>query len=135
MSRRFRIALVWILTMVIPVYGMASVSMLLCSPAGRIAPPASAAHDGSMHGSHAQAEQPAHHGNDQAAADETATVPHHAGQKCSACASCCSGAALPSAIVALTSPTHAGAEFPPPLAEVRELVMPGPERPPRVFPA
>jgi hypothetical protein len=134
---RLRIALIWLLTMVIPVYGMASATMLLCSPAGHIAPPASASHDNhaSMHGEHAQADQRAHHGSDQTAADDTAAMPHHAGQKCSACASCCSGVALPGVTLALTGPDPASAEFPPLLASVLDLVMPGPERPPRAFPA
>jgi hypothetical protein len=134
MARRLRFVLICILTMVVPVHGMASALMLLCAPAGRITAPATV-HDRSMHGGVAQAEQIAQHGGDKAASDDAAALPHHAGHKCSACASSCSGFALPSVTVALTIPDHVGAEFPPLLAAVPELVMPGPERPPRGFPA
>src|SRR5262245_53818118 len=140
MSRRFRIALVWILTTVIPVYGMASVAMLLCAPAGRSAPESGAVHD--AHGSsghHAQhSTADTLHvlsgvGRDQpvdstslGSADDGAAH-HHAGEKCSACAPCGLVVALPSAPIPMISPRAAGADFPPPLATAVEFVIAGPE--------
>ena len=56
-----------------------------------------------------------------------------AAQKCSVCASCCAGLALPSTAVILPSldPAHEVTVLPP--REAASVVVDGPERPPRVL--
>jgi hypothetical protein len=75
---------------------------------------------------------PAAHAHDAVAAvsDEAASVepsPH----KCSACASCCTGLALPSRVIALACPEAAGDDFAAPLIRPAEGLPGGLERPPR----
>lgn len=146
MLRRFRIALVWLIMMVVPVYGMASVGALLCAPADSSAPQAAEVHAGragtqahpALHdtGDTAFADgaqgSPAAHSPSSAAAGDDA---HHAGGKCSACAPCASAVAPPSAAVAMTCAAVASADFPPLRAAVDEIAIAGPERPPRAFSA
>ena len=51
--------------------------------------------------------------------------------KCSSCASCCAGSALPSAIPRLLEPTAAPAVFAEEMVTVDAFVSDGPDRPPR----
>ena len=107
MLRTLRLALIWIMAVFIPVQGMASVSMLLCShaaPHDEGARAASGEH--AMHGHAAHDHSPNASAGKQAPGLDDPVGPPHCGadHKCSACASCCSGLALPSRVVTIASP-------------------------------
>ena len=139
--------MIWVMSVTLPVQGMAAAYLLKCDPAHRHAPgPAAmpvdhvshghALHDGEQDLSHARmashidaadftgAAQPA-------GASAIDTPPHHAGHKCSACASCCSGCALLGAQVVIGTPEHAGGFIAAPLIRFARVAVDGPERPPR----
>lgn len=147
--------LVWIMVLAMPVKGMAAMAMLACGPA-HVAPPAAAApqahHAGHAHqaapavqAGHAHAPLhstlPAAHHADHAVADPTppadaghdpagdlsASVKH----KCSACAACSAGAALPSQPPALLAAEPAPAQFAAAAVSAFRFVTDGPDRPPR----
>jgi hypothetical protein len=135
MSSRFRQALMWLLLLALPVQGLAAATMLHCGAghqrgASSLAGKAGSAHRHAASGAH-------HHA---AAAVVTAAVAHDAAQpdltksKCSACAACCIGAALPATALVFESFAPALA----PLAFVSEpaigFVTDGPDRPPRILP-
>lgn len=115
MWRVFRIAVMWLLAVAIPVQGVAAASMLGCGPAHRTEAVAASSHqqDGQHHTGHA-----ADLGDsEQQAADDTATPQPTASahqqlakDKCSACAACCVSAALPSAVAAF-EPAKVSANF------------------------
>jgi hypothetical protein len=149
MWRIFRIALMWLLAFAVPAQGFAAALMFNCGPGhdGK-APVQVASHAGHDHGHAAhKVSNPHHHhsvvssdahgddGATDAIADETVTVQAKAPQKgsCSACASCCTAAALPTAVVSFdATPIH---DFIAPLAppSVAAFLTDGPERPPRPF--
>jgi hypothetical protein len=121
MSLWFRTALMWLLVTALPVQGWAAATMVNCDPSHhRMAAESTAAHeavphayasgDDSMasHSGHAHG-QHAHHGaaavpNADVDGGQPVDTDHHSLQKlgklkCSACASCCLGVALPSPVL------------------------------------
>jgi len=153
MLRLFRIALLWLAALAVPIQGSAAAAMLHCGPghAGMDAvvtqtheAPEGHAHS-SPHSGHAAAH---HHGDDgsQAGPDTQAvaldgidtgrsvTDLHQlAKSKCASCASCCSAPALPATPIVLGSPALGE-----PITVARPVsaavfLTDGPERPPRSF--
>lgn len=143
MSRLVRTLLMWLLVLAVPVQGTAAATMAFCGSnhhgagqAAHLEQPTAAVH---VHEHHDDADGDHHHA--QAAHDEDATAtaqaaPHaklvHADKhKCSACASCCTVAALPSAIKAF-QPDLLADSFLPLVPRGVTLLLPGGlERPPR----
>ena len=151
--------MIWLVAFAVPAQGMAAVTMMHCGPGHHGAqaaqtdvqplPDASQASVG--YSSHGHASHPdldantasdtVHHATSPdasaaAQADETidpVKVAKAASQKCSACASCCSGLALPS--TAVIPPTIDGAREVTVLSlpEAASVVIDGPERPPRIL--
>ena len=142
MSRILRIMVMWLLALAVPVQGFAAASMVGCM----------AGHGGAGLHSHAigmhhhSVELPQHsheghahvlaHADHRHASDANHDV--HAGgtftkASCSACASCCTSAALPTALLvfeAMDAPDSFVSLAPQPVAT---FVSGGPERPPRPF--
>ena len=121
MLRFLRIMAMWLLALAVPVQGFAAASMIGCGTAHH---GAAGLHSATGHQHHAS---DIHHGDDHKA---------HGGAKvskasCSACASCCTSAALPTGIMVF-EPTDGPEAFvalaPHPVAT---LVSGGPRRPPR----
>ncbi|MDC6165994.1 hypothetical protein [Paucibacter sp. XJ19-41] len=112
-------ALIWALALALPLQAMAATLMLGCGDhGGRQSTHSSAQHDaGPEHAHHAE-DAPAH-------------ADHQVGHQCSACAACCVGAALPSAMPPLPSPAGHGVHIAQPEAARLSITMAGLERPPR----
>lgn len=134
MYRVFRIALMWLVALAVPLQGVAAATMMACGPSHAPAAQgqAQADHDAALH---APVEHAHHHGavahHDMGANDGHAvkTAP----QKCSVCASCCTATMLPTALPSL--PTAAVPDFVVPRApsDVALFLTDGPERPPRIL--
>ena len=147
MSRIGRIVVMWLLALAVPVQGFAAASMVGCA----------SAHPGAAH-SHAigmhqhTVDMPQHSHDSATAADGTAHAGHqhhadarhggdpqgHAGAKlskasCSACASCCTSAALPAALVVFEATAAPDAFDSPAPQALASFISGGPERPPRAF--
>ena len=148
MWRDLRFVLMWLLILAVPAQGFAAASMLNCGP-GHHRTPVAHSHAGHSH-EHAAAAVIAQHGHDDALAGhshaaeagaEASGSDHHIAKgstihkamkgSCSACSSCCTAAAIPSAVVTFEA-TRAHDFFDPltPRAVV-SFVADGPERPPR----
>jgi hypothetical protein len=138
-----RLLIVWFIAIALPVQGMAGVTM---------------AHCGSSHermGAAAQATQHLHadhdagvaHHHDSDAADGVEAADHAeagpakvksdkvsdlAQYKCSSCASCCAGSALPSAMPRIPQVAAASAVFAEEVVTVDAFASDGPDRPPRI---
>lgn len=121
MLYRIRVALMWVLLAALPLQGFAAASMLGCGPnhhRASVTAPTEAAAPGS---------DAVHH--------HTASGDHDhadkAGSKCSVCAACCVGAALPAA--ALVFAAAAPPEVPTTLLWMGAVgfLTDGPDRPPR----
>ena len=159
MGQMLRTVLIWLVALAIPAQGMAATAMLHCGPHHHVAlaaQPKVHGHPGDLWlapaapATHSHASHPAVDvdaagdiGKNSASPDSAsttqvgkATVATKAAgstyQKCSACASCCAGLALPSTAVT-----------PPVIDPIREvtvlprswaasIVIDGPERPPRI---
>jgi hypothetical protein len=149
-----RTTLIWLMAIALPVQGAAAATMLACGPGHH---GASAAH------SHAAAEpahvhagstephvhpdghaalghaDSGHHGHDQeipsgsesAAADGNEV--HKAAGKCSACASCCTVAVLPTSVLPIGSPPAVDRVVTVFQAQSAVFMTGGPERPPRTI--
>jgi hypothetical protein len=148
MSRFLRIMVMWLLALAVPVQGFAAASMVGCGTGHHGAAGwhshAIGMHEHAVgvpqHSHDADADGMAqaghqHHANDTHQGDDHKA---HSGAKfskasCSACASCCTSAALPTEIVVF-EPANAPDAFvslsPQPVAS---FVSGGPERPPRFF--
>jgi len=136
MSRAVRLALMWLLALALPVQGVSAATMLAC---------------GLGHQDHAASEAPLHshlhavaHGHLSVASSHdgranTGTpagktdLGKGAGHKCSACASCCFGAAFPSEVISFDA-----IQLPEVFASLVVRMLPaylieGLERPPRPF--
>lgn len=125
MAPRFRYAMMWLLLLALPLQGLAAATMLHCGPSHHrmmaIAEPRDAKH-------HETDTPGAHHEH----AQSTPQIDKLMKFKCSACAVCCVGAAIPSAAVnfeplrtamvpdSFVPLSHAG------------FVTDGPDRPPRL---
>ncbi len=138
----FRSAVMWLLLLALPLQGFAAATMLNCGPnhhqmwEASIGTPA-AAHEHSGHADH-------QHPMDRADPGPTAasSAPDDAGSpvqqlgdltqfKCSACAACCMGAALPTAALTFQSPPPTVAPGVSVLASHVGFLTDGPDRPPR----
>ncbi|WP_349742553.1 hypothetical protein [Roseateles cavernae] len=113
-------ALIWALALALPLQAMAATLMLGCGDHGGRQSTHAAAH---------QPTQPHEHGADLEHVHHTDEMP--AGHQCSACAACCVGAALPSAMPVLPSPAGHGVHIARPEAARLSITMAGLERPPR----
>ena len=126
MSSRFRNALMWLFLFALPLQGFAAATMLHCGASHQRTVATATSKSSSAH--HHEAGQAHKH----AAASETAQ-PDLAKSKCSACAACCMGTALPVAALAFEPFAPALA----PLSFVRApaigFVTDGPDRPPRIL--
>ncbi|MBX9793861.1 MAG: hypothetical protein K2Y02_06150, partial [Burkholderiaceae bacterium] len=128
MLNRVRVALMWVLLFALPFQGYAAATMLGCGPTHHrmssataevaSAPAAAAAHI---------------HQHDAADAFAEAGDHHLAGKvsKCSACAACCVGAALPAAALVFAAAAPAAAPAAQRSVGDVRFVTDGPDRPPR----
>ena len=135
MSNVLRIALAWLLAVALPLQGYAAQAMLLCGPAHHpsVAIHDHAAHDHSAAASHDDA---AIGSLDQAGGSHEhhakAINSGHAG-KCSTCASCCSAAAMSTAVISVeVTPQHSPAVATIPMGNAVETIG-GLDRPPRLL--
>ena len=113
-------ALIWALALALPLQAMAATLMLGCGDHGGLQ---------STHSSTHQPTQQHEHGADIEHVHHTEDMP--AGHQCSACAACCVGAALPSAMPPLPNPAGHGVHIAQPEAARLSISMAGLERPPR----
>ena len=136
MWSRLAIALIWLLVAAVPVRATAVAAMLHCAPSQHGANQGHAVssdhHDANavIHGQHQGGAQAHSHSGLtplQDSASDTGDL-----SKCSACASCCVGAALPGYLhsVALSPVPHLAQQ--PLLTPASDIYMVGPERPPRI---
>jgi hypothetical protein len=152
-----RLVVVWLVALALPVQGIAGVTMAHC---GQSHERMEAAKGTSHHQHSAHEAGAAHHHHDAGMADTTHTVDQvdqadhpdpadHAaaaqakaeaqpgkfsdlGQyKCSSCASCCAGFALPSTMPRVPEPLSAPAVFAEAVVTVDAFETDGPDRPPR----
>lgn len=141
MNRFWRLALIWLLAVALPIQGYAAQTMLLCGPANHQQGAAIDAHAGHDHDHGSRVSDEASHPamamvGEAAQHADNASDGHakHAG-KCSVCSSCCSAVAITTHVVHV-------AVMPPDLPEVPTLqfahdrvMVGGLERPPRFSPA
>jgi uncharacterized protein involved in copper resistance len=139
MRRVLKLWLMLIIALALPVQGFAAATMFHCASAMGHATAAAGGHDHSRH-SHAGANDASHRHD--AHADGASM--HHAQGKaadlnpgqspgCSACASCCTAAALPAAPIPIAS-TDAPSSYARPMAPaIAAFLTGGPERPPRLL--
>jgi hypothetical protein len=138
----FRSAVMWLLLLALPLQGFAAATMLNCGPNHHQMWKASVAtqavaHEHSGHGDH-------HHPMGSADLDATSASSEpgddgspvqHLGKltkfKCSACAACCMGAALPATALTFQSPPPAEPPDFSVLASHVGFLTDGPDRPPR----
>ena len=138
-----RIALMWLLALAVPVQGFAAASMLSCGP-GHHGSAAVHSHDGHPHshdhavaeGAHdhpAVAEASSGFSNDSPSGDhaESADLDKWSKGTCSACASCCTAAALPSTVISFGVSASHDTFFAVVPGNVGAFLTDGPERPPR----
>jgi hypothetical protein len=138
-----RLLIVWFIATALPVQGMAVVTMWHC---GQSQERMGVAIDAAQH-RHAAADAGAAHHHHGAGIPDGAEQADHAtatqakaqpgklsdpGQhKCSSCASCCPGSALPSAMPSIPEPAAAPAVFTEEMVTVDAFASDGPDRPPR----
>lgn len=121
MTKLLKILLVWLCVLSLPVQGMAAVTRLSCGTAHHH--PVNAEHH--MHEHHAQ-----HAGSGDHAA------PHHqpSADKCSVCASCCSGLGMVATFIPWLVPCHEHAVLVATFKPLLPSFLPdGLERPPRLI--
>jgi len=136
-----RLLIVWFVAVALPVQGMAGATMAHCGPSHERM---GAAMEASRHGQAAHETGAAHHHDDTAASAgqaDHATVTQAKAQprnlsdlgqfKCSSCASCCAGFALPAATPRLPESAPAPAVFAEEMVTVDTFASDGPDRPPR----
>lgn len=98
MSAVVRVLLMWLLVVALPMQGVAAATMQFCGP-GHHPQRVQAADDGHV-AAHAD-EADAHHALSADKATGAGDLSQHGKLKCSACAACCAGSALPPAAIAL----------------------------------
>ena len=136
MASRFRTALMWLLLLALPLQGFAAATMLHCGPNHHGMSAESHDHTISGHRPHEAgiAGDPHEMATDDGGTDSSAVrhLNKLAKFKCSACAACCMGVALPTAALAF-------APIPPAMApdscvptSHAGFVTDGPDRPPRL---
>lgn len=131
-----RLLIVWFIAIALPVQGMAGLTMAHCAPSHeRMGAAAQVI-------AHQHADQDAgvaHHHNGDTADDAKAAqdpvksdkMSNLAQYKCSSCASCCAGSALPSAMPRIPQVAAAPAVFAEEMVSVDAFASDGPDRPPR----
>ncbi len=130
MFARFRVLIVWLLALALPVQVLASATMLHCGPSHQrmhavqlgTAPAASAHHDHAQHQAMAAA---------QPAGKQGAPLADLGKYKCSACAACGSACGLPSSMPAVAVPQFGTTVFVALVPAVEAFAVDGPDRPPR----
>jgi hypothetical protein len=136
MWRGFRIAMMWLLAVALPLQGSVAATLRVCGPGHdrmAVAAAAIAEHDHAAHHHaahhHGASAVPAHDANATATTQDLHKSAQH---KCSACAACCVTAALPASVVRFEAVVDAAA--PPPVFFSCSVVFltDGPERPPRL---
>ena len=146
MRLSIRTCLIWLLMLALPAQALAAATMAFCGPSHHAAPSAwvHQASEPAHHGQPAGSAQEAKHqqGVDTLATDEAADpvavaapADEAAMQKCSACASCCSAAALPNPVSLLPAPFAADAVHAALAPAIDPFAVGGPDRPPRMLPA
>lgn len=132
---------VWLLALALPVQAIAVAGMAHCGPSHQRMHVVQADAQAHSHAGHEKAAGGGehHHHHDAAA---TATTVHDLAQadnitdlgayKCSACASCCAGFALPSAMPKLVAPEFVPTVFAAVELRVDRFAADGLERPPRI---
>jgi len=138
MWRVARLALIWLLAVALPLQGLSAATMLACNPDQHDHAPAVAT--GHVHADasvelHSDAQVPGasshqHAGLDPSGAGET-SLDDGASQKCSACASCCTSAAVPSQAVSFDAVKPTDFFAPLVARTIAAYVTEGLERPPR----
>jgi hypothetical protein len=142
MKALFRSLLLWLLLLALPFQGVASASMLLCTPSGAAAQPASQAQAQAMPAGHdhaamlaaAKAHSPAADAVHGGADHDGASGHAQGGAKCGTPGACCVGASLV-ADISVAVPSMPSSSQPVPF---RARVLPavdlaGLERPPKFF--
>lgn len=131
-----RLLIVWFIAIALPVQGMAGLTMAHCAPSHeRMGAAAQVI-------AHQHADQDAgvaHHHNGDAAEDAEAAqdpvksdkMSNLAQYKCSSCASCCAGSALPSAMPRIPQVAAVPTVFAEAMISVDAFASDGPDRPPR----
>lgn len=130
MFSRLKFVLVWLIAVALPVQALASATMLHCGPGHQrvhaaqmgMAPDVSAHHD---HSQHQAASNPSHDFG------KTAPLADLGKYKCSACAACSSGCALPSSMLVIAAPEFGATVFLAVVPAVEAFAVDGPDRPPR----
>lgn len=130
MLSRFKLMLVWLIAIALPVQALASATLLHCGPSHQrmhasqigTALPAAAQHD---HAQHQAASVPQHD------AAQAAPLAELGKYKCSACAACGSACALPSRMPVITAPESGATLFLAVVPAVAAFATCGPDRPPR----
>ena len=142
MVARFRSAVMWLLLLALPLQGVAAVTMLNCGPnhhhlSAASGPAPTEAHHHATHEQHQHGIGVAEDHDEMAstAVHDGSPSAHHLDKlmkfKCSACAACCIGAAMPATAIALKPlrPAMRPDSFVP--APHVGFVTDGPDRPPR----
>jgi hypothetical protein len=130
MFSRLKFLLVWLIALALPVQALASATLLHCGPSHQrvhaeqlgAAPEASAHHD---HAQHQAASTQAHD------AGQSKSLADLGKYKCSACAACGSGCALPSRMSVINAPEFSATRFVAVVPAVGAFAVDGPDRPPR----
>jgi hypothetical protein len=133
-------SLIWLLALALPIQGLAAATMVNCAIGHEhhgATPSAAAPIAIALHAHGAGVAHQAHeHGaavSDHHAADNSGAPILH---KCSACAACCIGLALPSADSSAPAlPLAAAVALPAPMAQAVVFLTGGPDRPPRTLSA
>lgn len=138
-----RLMAVWIIAVALPVQGIAGVTLAHCGPghermaaAFEDARHAHAGHDAATPHHHAAAVDHDLDQTDQGASAPTKAKPGALTElgkyKCSSCAACCAGTALPSAVPRVPQASAGATVFAEEMVAVDAFASDGPERPPRV---
>ena len=138
-----RLLIVWFVAIALPVQGIAGVTMAHCGQSHERMGAATeatqhrhAAHDAGAADHHdadlSDGAGPADHAAATQPEAQPGTLSDLGQYKCSSCASCCAGSALPSAMPRLPEPTAAPAVFTEVMVTVDAFASDGPDRPPRI---
>lgn len=139
-----RTLLIWLLVLAVPAQGAAAATMAYCSPNHDDGGNAAAAQVEALgeHEHHRFGAQHDHPGagaqpSDSATTEADASVPtkfvQSDSRKCTACASCCSAAAILNTVLDVPVPASAPTVFVAVVPTIDVFIADGPERPPRAF--
>ena len=138
MSRIWHIAVMWLLALAVPAQGFAAASMLNCGLGhhGTVSGQVRADHHHDAHGHDGAAAADADEAGEKVASSDAEAAPAHGLHKnktrsCSACASCCTAAAPPSAVPTFEAVPAPDVFQPLTSPGVAAFLTSGPQRPPR----